>query len=297
MMSSDTFYHYPQKRPAPLGELDALAQIYLSHAQFKPALLNYCSDLVEASAEPWPFAKLFNQFARYMICYMLIHNYFAWRLGAGPPPTLAALQRVVPSSPRQTAGFVAALKAGRLVSAEDAAEDRRIRLLRPAEAVIRAIGRSGLGFITAAEWLECAGTSLSSRLMTWPDTQGELLYRSAAFVLVHGTLIDPFPRILGFARRDCGYLVLCTVMQAHYAAANGRAPDVALTQKALARRFRVSPAHVGNLLGEAHAEGWFQVGAPGQLKAIDPTLVTEFERWAAWQMAHYRTLAATVGEG
>lgn len=295
-MNSDSFSHSPQKRPAPLAALDALAQIYLSHSQFRPALLNYCSDLVGAPAEPWPFAKLFNQFARYMICYMLIHNYFAWRLGAGPPPTLAALQRVVPSSPRQTAGFVAALKAGRLVSGEDMAQDRRIRLLRPADTVIRAVGRSGLGFIIAAEQLEGDDTALSRRLDERPEAQGDLLYRSAAFVLTHGTLIDPFPRILGFARRDCGYLVLCAVMMAHYEAAADRgAATLPLTQKALAERFRVSPAHVGNLLGEAQEAGWFRVEAPGRLQEMDPTLVQEFERWAAWQMAHYRMLAAALG--
>ncbi|MEW6123121.1 MAG: hypothetical protein AB1698_10955 [Pseudomonadota bacterium] len=276
----------------PLPALAALSARYRADPRFACLLKAYCSTMTEAPEGAWPFAKLFNQFARYMVCYMLIHNYYAWRLGGGPPPTLAVLQRSVPSSPRQAAGFIAALKAGRLVEAMAMPEDRRTKLLRPEEAVIRAVGRSGFGFIVAAEHLEGRGAPLAERLAAQPEALGELLYRSAAFVRAHGTLIDPFPRILTFARRDCGYLVLCAVMGAHYESAAEHAPSLSL--KALAERFRISPAHVGNLLQEAQGEGWFRIGPRGRLKEMDHGLVDEFERWASWQMAHYRTLAATL---
>ncbi|MEW6256339.1 MAG: hypothetical protein AB1592_10305 [Pseudomonadota bacterium] len=275
----------------PDADTDALALQYRTHAGFKAALRDYCTGMVDAPADAWPFAKLFNQFARYMVCYLLIHNYFWWRLADGPLPTLTALQRFVPSSPRQTAGLVAALKAGKLVVSEDAPEDRRSKLLRPADMVIGAVAGSALGFLSAAGRLE--GADLCGFIAGRPEAQGELVYRSAAFVLAHGTLIDPFPRVLGFARRDCGYLVLCAVMAAHYSAIEGGVP-LPLTQKALADRFRISAAHVGNLFNEAQRERWFSVAPPGRLTRMDPSLVDEFELWASWQMAHYRGLAEAM---
>lgn len=277
----------------PLSATEALALQYRTSADFRRALQSYCTALADAPSDAWPFAKLFNQFARYMACYLLIHNYFRWRIADGPLPTLTALQAFGSSSPRQTAGLVAALKAGRLVAAEDAPHDRRLKLLRPSDTVIRAVARSALGFIEAAERLEGTGGPMHRRLAACPQAQGELVYRSAAFVLSHGTLIDPFPRVLGFARRDCGYLILCAVMAAFYAE-DARAPSLPLTQKALAHRFRVSSAHVGNLLNEAQKEGWFRVAPPGRLDQMDPSLVEEFEIWASWQMAHFRILAGEM---
>ncbi|MFG1461351.1 hypothetical protein V5F77_00500 [Xanthobacter sp. DSM 24535] len=233
---------------------------------------------------------MFDQFSRYMICYSLIHNYFFWRHGHGPAPTLAALQRAVEASPRQTAGLVASLKAGRLVIAEPAASDLRIRLLRPSAEMIGEIGRSVLAFVVAADRLDGVGAA-GDRLTGEADALGDLLYRSAAHVRTHGTLIHPFPRVLFFAMRDCGYLLLCKVMQAHYGQTVPQAaPGPHLSYRALAEALQVSPAHIGNLLGEAAREGWFVIGGRGKLEAIDPTLVEEFELWSSTQMAHYRWL-------
>ncbi|MEP9376739.1 hypothetical protein ABLE91_08515 [Aquabacter sp. CN5-332] len=236
--------------------------------------------------------KLLDQLSRYLVCYVMIHNYYAWRLGAGPVPTLSALQRTVEASPRQTAGFVAALKAGRLVIAEPDPDDRRIKLLRPSPEMINEIGRSVRTFVAAAEALEGRAPTHSALLETNPEALGDLLRRSAAYVLEHGTLIHPFPRVLHFARRDCGYLLLCAVICTHYAQTlPGTAPALPLSYRALAERFQVSPAHIGNLVCEAEREGWFSTGTRGQLTVIDAGFLDEFERWASWQMVHYLALA------
>ncbi|OYW52923.1 MAG: hypothetical protein B7Z30_15225 [Rhizobiales bacterium 12-68-15] len=173
-------------------------------------------------------AKLFDQFTRYLTCYVLIHNYYAWRNAGGPLPTLSLLQPAVEASPRQTAGFIASLKAGRLVTVESADGDRRSKLLRPAPEMIREIGRSVQAFVAAGEALETLGTQ---------ESMPSLSYR------------------------------------------------------ALAERLQVSPAHIGNLLGEADRNGWFTIGARGRLVAMDPGLVAEFEVWAACQIAHFAGLS------
>lgn len=262
------------------------------HPQFHSALSHYCNTVVAPAPEQWPLVKLLDQLGRYLVAYLLIHNYYAWRYAGGPAPTLSALQRAAAASDRHTAGLVAAFKAGRLVQVEPGA-DRRVRHLRPAPAMINAIGRSVRGFVAAAEKLSGEKSAMSGLLEDNPDIQGDLLRRSAASVLQSGTLIHPFPRVLHFARRDCGYLLLCAVMCAHYAEAGRHgAPAISLSLRALAERFQVSPAHVGNLLGEAQREGWFATGPRGRLAAIDQSLIAEFELWSSWQMAHYLALAA-----
>ncbi|OYZ99072.1 MAG: hypothetical protein B7X99_09350 [Rhizobiales bacterium 17-65-6] len=236
-------------------------------------------------------AKLFDQFTRYLTCYVLIHNYYAWRNAGGPLPTLSLLQPAVEASPRQTAGFIASLKAGRLVTVESADGDRRSKLLRPAPEMIREIGRSVQAFVAAGEALD-GEAIIGARLLDDPDALGDLLYRSAADVLARGTLIHPFPRVLFFARRDCGYLLFCEVMRAHYAMTLGTQESMpSLSYRALAERLQVSPAHIGNLLGEADRNGWFTIGARGRLVAMDPGLVAEFEVWAACQIAHFAGLS------
>ena len=63
-----------------------------------------------------------------------------------------------------------------------------------------------------------------------------------------------------------------------------------LTIRALAQRFQVSPAHIGNLLGEAERRGWFSQKTARL--TVSEALVDEFEAWAAGQMAHYDELAS-----
>lgn len=261
------------------------------HRNFRSALARYCRDMASEAPVAWPVYKLFDQLHRYIVCYMLIHNYYAWRRGEGGSPTLAALQKVAGVSERQTAGFVAAMKVGRFVVSEADPQDRRVKRLKPAPAMIAEIGRSVRLFVRTVDEIEARRPGRAEGLAA-PDGLGELLQRSAAFVLQNGTLIHDFPRVLHFAGRDCGYPLLSAVVGAHYAASlPGAPPAVPLSLRLLAQRFQVSRAHIGNLLEEAARQGWFSIGANGVLSALSEDLVDEFEQWACWQMAHYDALA------
>ncbi|MGN8118101.1 hypothetical protein [Labrys sp. 22185] len=260
---------------------------------FKPAIARYCHRMAEKPPVVWPIYKLFGQFERYVAAYLLIHNYYAWREGQGPSPTLAALQKVTPSSARQTAGFVAALKAGRFLESAVKPAGGREKPLKPTAVMVEEIGRSGRLFVSALDEIETWRPAWALALMDI-DRLGVLLQRSAAFVLGDGTLIHPFQRVLHFAGRDCGYPLLTAIIGAHYAATIKACPQaVPLTLRALAARFQVSRAHIGNLLDEARQANWFIIEA-GNLVHLDNDLVLEFENWACWQMVHYGEIAATL---
>lgn len=263
------------------------------HSGFRLAVARYCHDMASEAPIAWPIYKVFDQLHRYIASYMLIHNYYAWRGGEGPPPTLTALQKVAGTSERQTAGFVAAMKAGSFVITEIDPEDRRVKWLKPAPAMVEEIGRSARLFVRAVDEIEQRRPAYSGMLAE-PDRLGELLQHSAAFVLQNGTLIHDFPRVLHFAGRDCGYPLLTAVLGARYATTVSGAPEaVPLSLRTLAQRFQVSRAHVGNLLEEAAQNGWFTIGDGGRLTSVSDDLVAEFEQWACWQMAHYDSLAAS----
>jgi hypothetical protein len=216
------------------------AESLCRHPRFRLALARYCRQMATESPVAWPVYKLFDQLHRYVVSYMLIHNYYAWQRGKGPSPTLAVLQKVAGSSPRQTAGFVAAMKVGKFVIGEVDPTDRRVKRLKPAPAMVDEIGRSVRLFVQAVDEIEERLPARSIGLND-PDRLGELLRRSAAFVLRNGTLIHSFPRVLHFAGRDCGYLLLAAVIGAHYADVVPGAPDaMPLSLRALARRFQVS---------------------------------------------------------
>lgn len=285
----------PTGRPAGLpAELSARADELLRHPGLPLALAEYCAGMAAGPPVRWPYYKMFDQLGRYLVCYMLIHNYYQWRHRAGPPPTLSALQKVAGVSPRQTAGFVAALRAGRLVTVEADPADRRVTLLRPSPLVIAEIGRSLRLFVEALDRLdppcEPARPRRAARLGD-ADALGDLIARSAAYVLAHGTLLHPFPRVLSFAQRDCGYLLLTVVIGNHYAqSVPGAALNLPLRRRDLADRLQVSTAHIGSLLADAEANGWFSVGYGGRLAALDAAFLAEFERWSVWQMAHFEWL-------
>ena len=114
----------------PAGFAEAAGR-FAAHPRFRQALGGYCRGMAAAAPVAWPVYKLFDQLGRYLVSYMLIHNYYAWRQAGGPPPTLSALVAVAGSSARHTAGFVAALKLGRFVAVEADPADRRVKLLRP----------------------------------------------------------------------------------------------------------------------------------------------------------------------
>ncbi|MGH1574869.1 hypothetical protein ACRAWG_34810 [Methylobacterium sp. P31] len=249
--------------------------------------------MIDPSQIVWPTHKMLNQSGRYLVSFMLIHNDYAWRNHGGPRPTLTALQAMVGSSSRQTAAFVSALKAARFVTAEPDRADARVKCLKAAPELVAEIGRSGRLFVAAMDVVAGRREGIAGRLGC-TDRSGELIRRSAAYVLRHGMLIEPFPRVLRFAERDCGYPLLTAIMSAHYAATLPGAPAaISLSLRVLAERLRVSRAHIGNLVREAEEAGWLRI-ADRCLTMLAPSLVEEFEHWAACQMIFYDDLAVEI---
>lgn len=278
--------------PPPEDFIAAAAALRAS-PQFRPALADYCDGMAQVPSLAWPTFKLIDQLRRYLVCYLLIHNFHAWKSAGGALPTVAALQAAIGSGARQAAEMVAALKARGLLRVEEQAADRRPKLLVPAPDLVAEIGRSVRLFVVAADRIAGRHPGRAAQLAD-PDRLGAVLYRSAAELSHRGTLIHPFPSVLYFAERDCGYLLLATVLAAHYAETVPGAPAaMPLSRRAIAERFQVSLAHVGNLLATAERCGWFTVRG-GRLLTIGPSLVDEFERWASWQMVHFDRLAAVV---
>lgn len=263
--------------------------------KYRLQLAYYCHHATAPSEIVWPTHKMLNQAGRYLVSFMLIHNDYAQRHHGAPQPTLTALQAMVGSSARQTATFVATLKAARLIRVETHRGDARLRYLRACPELVAEIGRSGRLFVAAMDALADRRPGLAPAL-DHPDRLGTLIYRSAAHILRHGMMTAPFPRILKLTIRDCGYPFLTAIVGAHYAATVPGAPAaLPLSLRALADRLRVSRAHIGNLLREADATGWFRTEGR-HLRHFDPTLLEEFEIWAACQMIFYDDLAATLCE-
>lgn len=261
--------------------------------KFRLHIAYYCFRSVEPAEITWPTHKMLNQAGRYLISFLLIHNDYAQRHGGAPRPTLTALQAMVGSSARQTASFVAALKAARLIWVEAQSGDARVKCLRASPRLVAEIGRSGRLFVAAMDALADRRPALAPAL-EHPDRLGLLIFRSAAHILQHGMLTEPFPRILRLTGRDCGYPLLTAIAGAYYAATVPGAPAaLPLSLRALADRLRVSRAHIGNLLQEADAAGWFRTDGP-HLTQFDPTLLDEFEYWAGCQMIFYDDLAAAI---
>jgi len=265
----------------------------INKPEFRIIMAGYCRDAIEPTEIVWPTHKMLNRAGRYRVSFMLIHNDHAWRHHGGPPPTLTTLQALIGSSARQTAAFVATLKAARFVTVEADPDDARLKCLRAASPLVAEIGRSGRLFVAAMDRLADRQPALAGALAE-PERLGELVYRSARHVLRHGMLTEPFPRILALTNRDCGYPLLVAVAGAQYAASVPDAPAATpLSLRVLADRLRVSRAHVGNLLQEAEAAGWFRT-AGRSLTYFDPSLLEEFELWAACQMIFYDDLASDI---
>jgi hypothetical protein len=262
---------------------------YRSHPRFRHAVAHYCESMSQPTPSGWPIWKLLNRFTRYFAVYVLIHNYFSWREYGETHPSAAVLQKQSGLSPRQTINLVNALKAGRLVTVESLANDRRIKLLRPSPEIIREIGRSMLAYIEA-EGMLSGDNSRARQVAGHPDLLGDVICHCARFVRAHGTVIHPFPRILSLASRDCGYLLLVTLMAAHYRRLDGRSP-ITLSTNALAKRYDTSASHVANVLRDLKDSGEFSCDRNGLLEHLSADLIDEFETWSACEMLHYTALA------
>lgn len=275
-----------------VAELIASGAKHRSHPRFRQAVAHYCDSMSQPAPEGWPIWKLLNRFSRYFPTYILIHNYFAWQQYGETHPTAAMLQKQSGLSPRQTVNLVNALKAGRLVTVESLPSDRRVKLLRPSSEIIREIGRSMLAYIQA-EGMLAGEPSRAGHVARNPDLLGDVICHCARFVRAHGTVIRPFPRILSLASRDCGYLLLVTLMAAHYRRLDGRSP-ITLSTNALAKRYDTSSSHVANVLRALKDSGDFSSNRDGFLEHLSADLVDEFETWSACEMLHYTALADAV---
>lgn len=233
-----------------------------------------------------PAAKLFHQFGRYMIGFLLVHQFQDWHRHGGPPATLGRLQASSPLSPRQSAAVVAGLRAGRLLTAAPLAGSRA-PVLSPVAALTATIARSMIACLRAADTVE-GRLPRAPLLESDPELQNELVYRSAAYVFARGSHLDAYPAVRHFTHRDCGYLVLVAVMAVALA---GPQAGPSLSCRSLARHFNVSRSHVSNLLAAAAQNGWFATDGRGRLRHVAPHFAREFQRWAATEMAHYATLA------
>ncbi|MDT8758790.1 hypothetical protein MZO42_08775 [Sphingomonas psychrotolerans] len=133
-------------------------------------------------------------------------------------------------------------------------------------------------------------TPRAPRFEADPALQNALVHRSAAFVFAHGSLLDPHPAVQYFTTRDCGYLVLTAVI----AVALAPEATLSLSYRSLARQFRVSRSHIGNLMAHAARERWFAIDGRGRLTSINPDILESYRTWAARQMAHQGVLANAI---
>jgi len=274
----------------PLAAFEVREARFLADPRLSSTAAAYCREMIAPEDSDWPMLKLFNQLGRYMVSFLLIHHYQAWRHHGGPPPTLALLQTTSSISPRQTASVVAGFRAGSLVSSEPL-QGQRARALVPLPSLTGAIVRSPLAFLRGADALEAPSRPRAPIFGADPELQNELVYRSAAFVFAHGSLLGPHPCVQYFTTRDCGYPVLTAVIAAALAPSSD-APS--LSCRDLARRFRVSRAHIGNLMIHAARERWFGTDGRGRLTSIDQDILSSFRTWVASQMAHQAVLADAI---
>lgn len=214
-----------------------------------------------------------------------------WRRGVGEAPTLAALQRTAPASARQIAEVVGTLKLASFVVASRLPADRRALRLSPSLTLLQEIGRSPLAFLEASERLDLTASPMAAKLRLDAAALADWLGASYEKFLQEDLYFAPFSNVVEFTGQDCGYPVLSAVFAAHYAALAGVAPPTPLSYRGLAERFRVSPQHVGNILASAERRGCFSVDRGGRRVIVSADFLSEFETWAAGQMAHYRLLA------
>jgi hypothetical protein len=269
--------------------MDAVA--LRTDGRFRQAVIDYCETMIEPAPAGWPVRKLLNQLERYYSAYMLIGQYYGWRNYGAPVPNLSRLQAISGQSPRQTASYYLTLQARKLVVIETLATDRRQKILRPSDSLIREVGRSCAAFV--ASYDAVAGSALARPVAQEADVLGEMIYLSAVRVLRSGTVIAVFPSVLALSGYDCGYPILAALMLAHYRLGSGK-EVFSLTHSALAERFQISESHVGNVLAHLRQVGAVVPTSDRGNFVVAEELVDEFECWCAAEMAHYANLVASL---
>jgi hypothetical protein len=247
--------------------------------------------MIQPPAMKWPANKFFGQKLRYLVSFALIGLDARWRRREGEAPTLAGLQRMAPASARQVAALVNMLKLGGYIIATPLPEDRRAIRLSPSVQLLQEVGRSPLAFLEASERLDPPLSSLVERLGANDLGMADWLGASYDLFVKGDLYFAPFSNVVEFTAQDCGYPVLLAVLAAHYAGLAGIAAPVLLSYGGLADRFGVSRQHIGNILRNAERRGCFAVDRGGRNVTVSADFLSEFESWAAGQMAHYRLLA------
>lgn len=261
---------------------------------FRDALRLYCAAVIQRPEASWPADKFFGQRLRYLVAFSLIGLHARWRRNIGEAPTLAALQRIAPASARQIAELVGTLKLGSFIVASRLPADRRALRLSPSITLLQEIGRSPLAFLKASERLDPAASPMAAKLQFDASGLADWLGASYEMFLQEDLYFAPFCNVVEITGQDCGYPVLSAVLAAHYAALAGEAAPAPLSYGGLAQRFRISRQHVGNILASAERRGCFSVDRGGRSVAVSADFLSEFESWAAGQMAHYRLLAERI---
>ncbi|WP_160194666.1 hypothetical protein [Devosia riboflavina] len=257
-------------------------------ARFRQTVVHYCEKMVEPAPAGWPVRKLLNQLERYYSAYMLIGQYYGWRNHGASVPNLSRLQATSGQSPRQTASFCATLEARDLICVEALATDRRQKILRPADSLIREVGRSCAAFVESYDAV--TGSALAPPIEQDAGLLGEMIYLSATRVRGSGTVIAEFPMVLALSGYDCGYPLLVALVLTHYRRKSGN-DKFSLTHSALADRFQVSESHVGNVFGRLRQAGGLVPARGAADPVVTEELIDEFERWCSAEMAHYAQLA------
>lgn len=282
---------YPTVHPFAAHDAWVLAADLIRFDDFEPALYEYCRGITEPPAMAWPVNKIFGQKLRYITCYILIGNYTRWCRFGQEPPTLSALQAAVDASPRQVAELVSSLRTGGIIIAERHETDRRSLLLKPSALLLQEVAKAPLLILAAYDRLHKQTGKLEQIVSATDDALCDWMGRSTEEYRAADILFGPFPDIVEFTDRDCGYLVLTAAMGVHYASELSRDDwKLPLTYDSLAAQFQVSRQHIANVLAYAEDRGLFSVRR-GKLHAISPRLISQFETWAAGQMAHYALLA------
>ncbi|MCP4562722.1 MAG: hypothetical protein GY873_38580 [Bosea sp.] len=192
---------------------------------------------------------------------------------------------------QQIAELVGTLKLGGYVVASRLPADRRALRLSPSMTLLREIGRSPLAFLEASERLDPAASPMAAKLRGDAAWMVDWLGASYERFLQEDLYFAPFCNVVEFTAQDCGYPVLSAVLAAHYAAAAGVAAPAPLSYGGLAERFRISRQHVGNIFASAERRGCFSVDRGGRGVTVSADFLSEFETWAAGQMAHYRLIS------
>jgi len=199
--------------------------------------------------------------------------------------TLSRLQGLVAghglSSPRHLADLIARFRATGYLRSEASATDRRVRLLKPTEALI-AKDRTRTAVMHRA--LHILYPDRRYAAVVSEDPIAHLVLRKTGFLMMPTAIgyMHRHPAIMAFMARDAGYVALLLVIQAMLSGPE-RASE-SLNYKSIAGRLRVSRTHIRNLFADAEAAGHVRLSKTGgNIAELRPRFLRAFDRFLADQ--------------